>query len=108
MAITRIDQFEVMYSSNTFVPRIWLLNAGKFIGQLIFYPDGKALPPDKQRPDKTVDLYYHLEDFENLRDLLETEKNLNLLFVGSGPGNENGILTATEPAGAGIEVKIAA
>lgn len=108
MATTRIDQFEVMYSANAFAPRIWLLNSSKFIGQLIFFPDGKALPPDKMRPDKTVDLYYHLEDFENVHQLLETEKEVFLLFVGSGTGNENGIVTASEAAGSGIEVTKAA
>lgn len=107
MATTRIDQFEVMYSSNTFVPRIWLLNAGKFIGQLIFFPDGKALPPDTMVKGQ-VNLYYHLEDFENVHQLLETEKDVFLLFSGSGPGFENGILTAAEPAGSGIEISKAA
>jgi hypothetical protein len=41
-----INDYEVMYSANTFQPRIWLLNLGKFIGQLIFHPDGSVLPPD--------------------------------------------------------------
>ena len=41
-----INDYEVMYSANTFPPRIWLLNLGKFIGQLIFHPDGSVLPPD--------------------------------------------------------------
>jgi hypothetical protein len=104
---TRIDQFEVMYSANTFVPRIWLTGAGKPLGQLIFYPNGKALPPDTKRANGQVDIYYHLDDFQNVIQLLETEKNVNLLFAGSGPGFENGILTATEPIGAGIEVKAA-
>jgi hypothetical protein len=102
-----IDQFEVMYSSNTFVPRIWLLNSGKFIGQLIFLPDGKPLPADNKVKDQ-VNLYFHLEDFPNVRDLLETEKNTFLLFNGSGLGFENGILTTHEPVGTGIEMKPAA
>jgi hypothetical protein len=102
-----IDQFEVMYSSNTFVPRIWLLNSGKFIGQLIFLPDGKPLPLDNKVKDQ-VNLYFHLEDFPNVRDLLETEKNTFLLFNGSGPGFENGILTSQEPVGLGVEVTKAA
>ena len=99
-----IDQFEVMYSSNTFVPRVWLLNSGKFIGQLIFLPDGKLLPADNKVKDQ-VNLYFHLEDFPNVRDLLETEKNTFLLFSGSGPGFENGILTTHEPVGSGVEMK---
>jgi len=102
---THIDQFEVMYSSNTFVPRIWLLNAGKFIGQLIFCPDEQKLTSDSKVKDQ-VNLFYHLEDFQNVRDLLETEKNVFLLFA--GPGGENGILTTQEPVGAGMEIKAAA
>jgi len=27
MALTKIDRYEVMYSSNQFVPRIWLKNS---------------------------------------------------------------------------------
>lgn len=108
MATTRIDQFEVMYSANTFAPRIWLTGAGKFIGQLIFFPNGKTLPPDTKRANGQVDIYYHLDDFENVHQLLETEKDVFLLFAGSGLGNENGILTTSEPAGSGVEVKAVA
>jgi hypothetical protein len=104
MATTRIDQFEVMYSANTFAPRIWLIGAGKFLGQLIFFPNGKTLPVDTKRSNGQVDIYYHLDDFENVHQLLETEKEVYLLFSGSGSGNENGILTTAEPAGSGIEV----
>ena len=103
MAITRIDSFEVMYSANTFVPRIWLVNGDRFIGQLIFYPNGHALPPDTSTGGQ-VNIFYHLDDFENVHQLLENEKDVYLLFSGSGTGFENGILTAPEPAGDGIEV----
>jgi hypothetical protein len=41
---TKIDEYDVMYSSNLFPPRIWLKSAGKFIGQLIFKANGAALP----------------------------------------------------------------
>jgi hypothetical protein len=96
--ITLIDQYEVMYSSNTFVPRVWLKSAGKFIGQLIFKPDGSALPPDNMAGGQ-VNLYYHLEDFDNVVDLLRNEKPMYLLWTGTGPGNENGIKTTSEPVG---------
>ena len=46
MALTKIDEYEVMYSANAFVPRIWLKSSNKFIGQLIFKADGSPLPPD--------------------------------------------------------------
>jgi len=99
MALTAIDNYEVMYSSAPFVPRIWLISQGKFIGQLIFMPDGSPLPGDTPG-----NLYYHLEDFENLLEVLASDKPAYLLFAGTGPGNENGILTAPEPVGAGVSI----
>jgi hypothetical protein len=100
MALTQIDQYEVMYSANTFFPRIWLKNGGKFIGQLIFHPDGAALPADGLSGGQ-VNLHYHLANFENAIDLLRNEKPMFLLFSGSGGGFENGIKTTAEPLGEG-------
>jgi hypothetical protein len=68
----KIDEYEVVYSANQFVPRIWLKNGGKYIGQLIFKPNGSALPPDTMAGSQ-VNLYYHLDDFENAVDLLRNE-----------------------------------
>jgi hypothetical protein len=93
ISMTNIDQFQVQYSSNLFPPRIWLLNSGKYIGQLIFLPDGTTLPPDS-KVNNQVNLYYHLEDFENIYSILSDEKPVNLLFAGVGSGNENGIQTS--------------
>ena len=96
MPVTMIEQYEVMYSANAFAPRIWLKGGGKYIGQLVFKPDGAALPPDS-----ATSLYYHLEDFENALNLFQNEKPMYLLFSGSGPGYENGIKTTAEPVGEG-------
>lgn len=100
MAVTKIDEYEVMYSANTFVPRIWLKSARKYIGQLIFNPNGSVLPPDGMSGGQ-VNLYYHLDDFENAIDLLRNEKPMYLLYSGSGGGFENGIKTTPEPVGEG-------
>ena len=97
---TLIDQYEVMYSSNMFVPRIWLKNAGKYVGQLIFKANGATLPPDNLTGTQ-VNLYYHLDDFDNIIDLLRNEKPMYLLWGGSGSGNENGIKTTAELVGEG-------
>lgn len=99
MATTLIQSYEVMYSANTFVPRIWLMNGGKVIGQLIFEPDGAPLPADNNK--NGVNLYYHVENYQNCIDLLRNESPVYLLFSGSGTGFENGILTAPEPVGEG-------
>ena len=98
MTITIIEQYEVMYSANQFPPRIWLKSGNKYIGQLIFGADGKALPEDSIQNDQ-VNLYYHLENFENIIDLLRNEKPMYLLFSGSGRGYENGIKTTAEQVG---------
>jgi len=98
MALTQITSYQVQYSSNTFSPRIFLINGTTFIGQLIFMPDGSALPPDGLSGGQ-VNLYYHLEDFQNAFRVLSEEKAVFLLFSGSGPGFENGIRTSPERVG---------
>jgi hypothetical protein len=98
MAITRIDDYTVFYSSNAFQPRIELLNAGKLIGQLFFYPNGEQLPSDGLLGGEPT-LYYHLEDFENCAALLRNEKTVFLLYSGAGPGFENGLQTAETSPG---------
>ena len=98
MATTLINDYEVMYSANTFPPRIWLLNSGKFIGQLIFHPDGSTLPPDSVSGGQ-AQVQYHLEDFENCHSILRNEKTVYLLFNGPGPGSENGLMTSQLPPG---------
>jgi hypothetical protein len=98
---TMIDEYEVMYSANQFAPRIWLKNSGKYIGQLIFEPNGAPLPQDTKTSTGQVNLYYHLDDLENTIDLLRNEKPMYLVFCGSGAGNENGIKTTAEAVGEG-------
>ena len=100
MAATAIDDYTVMYSSNTFVPRIGLQHAGKFIGQLLFHPNGTVLPADVLLSGQPQ-LHYHLDDFHNVIDLLRNEKPIYLAYVGSGGGNENAIRTTPEPVGEG-------
>ncbi|TRT59012.1 MAG: hypothetical protein EWV85_05600 [Microcystis aeruginosa Ma_QC_C_20070703_M131] len=103
MALTKIDKYEVMYSANTFVPRIWLKGGGKNIGQLLFKPNGSPLPADTMSGGQ-VNLWYHLDDFQNAIDLLRNEGPMYLLYSGSGAGFENGIKTTEEVVGEG-EIK---
>ncbi len=100
MSVTSITDYEVMYSANHFPPRIWLRNGTTALGQLIFQPNGSALPADSM-VNGQVNLYYHLDDFHNTLDLLRNEKPMYLLYSGSGGGFENGIKTTKEPVGEG-------
>ena len=102
MPFTPIEKFEVIYSANTFVPRIGLMNSGKFVAQLLFLPDGKPLPPDGIINGQ-INLYYHVEDFDNVIELLRDETPVYLLYSGSGPGFENAITTSPEPVGQGVK-----
>ena len=100
MALTQIDEYEVMHSANQFRPRIGLKAGGRFIGQLVFMQDGTALPADG-KTDGSVTLYYHLASFGHVLDLLRNEQPMYLLYAGSGPGFENGIKSTPEPVGEG-------
>jgi len=100
VVLTRIDEYEVMYSSNHFAPRIALKAGGRFIGQLLFIPDGAPLPADTMSGG-TVNLYYRADAFSDVLDLLRNEQPMYLLFNGSGPAHENGIKSTPEPVGEG-------
>lgn len=100
MAQTKIDTYEVLYSANTFSPRIALKSEGKYVGQMIFKPNGTALPADGI-VNGQVQLHYHLDDFHNAVDLLRNEKPIYMYFSGSGGGFENGIKTSNEKVGEG-------
>jgi hypothetical protein len=93
---TKIEEYEVMYSSNKFPPRIWLKSAGKYIGQLIFHANGATLPADAQVSTQ-YNIQYHLDDFQNCIDLLRNEKPMYLLWMGVNA--ENGIKTMAETVG---------
>ena len=95
MATTQIGRYVVQYASNTFPPRIWLYDTkAKPFGQLVFLPNGAALPQDSSES-----LFYHLADFQNVVDLLRNEKPVYFSFLGVGPGFENAIRTSEEPVG---------
>jgi hypothetical protein len=100
MAQTRIEAYEVLYSANTFSPRIALKSAGNYVGQMIFKPNGTALPADTI-VNNQVQLHYHLENFQNAIDLLRNEKPIYMYYNGSGGGFENGIRTMSEKVGEG-------
>ncbi|HTL09590.1 MAG TPA: hypothetical protein VL307_15065 [Chitinophagaceae bacterium] len=98
MALTKIDEYEVMYSGNKFPPRIWLKNSGKFIGQLVFEPDGSVLPADALINGQ-ANIFYHLQQYAHCIDLLRNEQPMYLLFTAGSA--ENGIKTTAETVGDG-------
>ena len=100
MVQMRIDAYEVLYSAHSFPPRIALKNAGNYVGQMIFLPNGANLPADTVVSNQ-VQLYYHLDDFQNAIDLLRNEKPIYMYYAGSGGGSENGVRTMVEKVGEG-------
>jgi hypothetical protein len=97
MSTLEIGKYTVQYAANGFPPRIWLYNTtGGNIGQVVFRPNGASLPADN-----SGSLYYHLDDFQNVIDVLRNEKPVYWSFVGTGSGNENAIRTSQEAVGEG-------
>ena len=103
MTTTPISSYSVEYHSNPPSARIFLqaqLRVLTTIASLTFKPKGTHLP----REDRTLvfgavvpNLYFHLEDFQNIIDLLRNEKTVYLRY--SHGGTNNGITTIAEPLG---------
>lgn len=100
--LTKIDTYEVVYFSgqlHDYPRQIRLLNGGKYIGQLLFWPDGQTLPSDGALFG-VVQLCYHESDYQNCIDLLRNENPVYLEWTGSSGPNDIKTLT-TEPVGEG-------
>jgi hypothetical protein len=105
MTTTPITSYSVEYQSNPPSARIYLqahLRVLTTIASLTFKPKGTHLP----REDRTLvfgavvpNLYFHLEDFQNILDLLRNEKTVYLRY--SHGGSNNGITTVAESLGEG-------
>lgn len=101
MAVTKkVDTYLVMYSANRFIPRVELFSGGTNVGQLLFEPNGTPLPVDTL-VGSLIRLYYHLDDYANIIDLLRNERPVYIWYNGSGPGFENGLKTTHEVVGEG-------
>jgi hypothetical protein len=99
-----INEYLVSFPTNG-PPEINLISAGSNVGKLIFKPNGTILPISSN-PGGLVTLYYHLEDFQNIIDVLRNEKPVWLSFTAInspvGPGTSYGIIhTGNEPVGEG-------
>jgi hypothetical protein len=93
-----IDKYTVYYSSNKFWPRIVLMEGENYVGVLKFIkPDGAALPQDSISDTGYITLYYPIDEFAHVIDLLRHEKPMHIWYYGTLP--DNGIGTAREPVG---------
>jgi hypothetical protein len=101
MVTKPITSYTVLYSSNTFPPRIWLKSGAENVGQCIFHPNGQATLPADTLAAGQVNLHYRLDDFAHVLDVLRNEKPVYMLWAGSGGGFENAIRTGEEPVGTG-------
>jgi hypothetical protein len=96
MSFTQVDDYELLYMSNTQLPLIGLVNSGNWFAQLVFYPNGAVLPPDSL-VDGQPSLYYHLDDFANCYALLRYEESVFLIY--NGPGGPNFLSTFDKAPG---------
>jgi len=102
---TKIENYGIVYgtNANNFAPRILLKSGNNYIGQLKFLPNGSTLPADDKSDSGEVYLYYHLDDYENILDLLRNVHDTPVyLSYNNGNANfESGIVTTLEQAGEG-------
>jgi len=96
MAGTKIDSYEIIYSSSKTPRRIILKSGSGVAGQLVFYPLGTTLPPDGYAAGATC-LNYYIDDFSNCVDLLRNESPVFFSFVSAG--SVNSINTGSETVG---------
>ena len=83
-----IDKYTVDYLSNDNV-EIILESAGTSFAALNFKPNGAILPPNSctTAPQQYYNLYYHLDDFKNIIDILRNETPLFLYCISAmNPG----------------------
>jgi hypothetical protein len=95
---TQVQDYELLYTSNTWQPVIGLINSQNWFAQLVFYPNGTVLPPDASVDGQTT-LNYHLDDFANCYALLRHEETVYLLY--NGPESTNMLTTWEKAAGTG-------
>ena len=110
-----IDNYSISYNDFRYPgsPTISLESAsGNSFGTLIFKPNNEILPGNTtimtgSPPRQNMNLYYHLDDFQNIIDILRNENPVKLLcsHFAAPPGNPTdigvGIVTGTEPVGEG-------
>lgn len=106
-----IDEYRVTYyAGGKSSPAITLYSAGKYAGILIFNPNGSTLPSNyistptpPPSPGTgfmpTVTLYFHLEDFQNVIDILRNEKPISLHYPSIRETQGPYIGTSSEPIG---------
>jgi|MudIll2142460700_1097286.scaffolds.fasta_scaffold2046343_2 hypothetical protein len=78
---TSIDRYSINYYSNTSTPTIslWKNGVNRNVASLAFLRKESALPRDYSR-DGTAFLFYRLEDYPNIVDLLRNEKPVFLFW----------------------------
>jgi len=85
---TVIDSFEVASSSRLITPQIWLSSGGKPIATLSFEPNGTTLPLDSISTNGQYKMYYHLDDYMNIIDILRNKGPVKLIWTAPGtPSN---------------------
>jgi hypothetical protein len=90
----KIEDYKVTYATLSRGTRIGLTCERDFFGTLHFKPNGSTLPIETFPSRNHVCLYYHLDDFQNILDLLRNDIDSLYLFYGDeGTGYDCGIST---------------
>jgi hypothetical protein len=102
-----IDNYVVVYHLKN-APKIALFSGNKPLGSLYFKPVGSTLPSNSYSTPPAsgypyVELYYYLDEFQNVIDVLRNEKPLWLFYtimaMGTSTVLKSGLQTGSEPVG---------
>jgi hypothetical protein len=84
------------YSGHPYEVLIYVYKGTKYVGRIVFFKDGSAIPPNASYPEPSI--HYPLSRFNDVINILREEKPLYLFL---NLDNKIGTLATTdiEPAG---------
>ena len=84
------------YSGHPYEALIYVYKTGKYVGRIVFFKDGAAIPPNAGYPEPSI--HYPLSRFDDVMNILREEKPL---YPFLNPDNKIGMVATAdvEPAG---------
>jgi len=96
---TDFDSYKIWYNSgHPYEAHIYVYKAGKYVGRIVFFKDGAAIPPNAGYPEPSI--HYPLSRFNDVVNILRQEKPLYLFL---NLDNKIGHLATSELEPAGEE-----
>lgn len=74
---TDFDGYKIWYySGHPYEALVYVYNGSKYVGRIVFFKDGVAVPPNASYPEPSI--HYPLSRFDDVMNILRQEKPLYL------------------------------